>query len=291
MQLDQVQQTDTKSRDLYIDLLKKSLSFELWDEPPVPISRILHRRPPVRRFFLAGLQRLLHRYDYGLVHVIVPGKVQQEEGRIWPGLADTMIGRKRLDNLEACVRQAIENDVPGDLVETGVWRGGACILMRGILAAYGVSDKRIFVADSFQGLPEPDADRYPADRGDDLHTHEILAIGEEQVRANFERYGLLDDQVIFLKGWFEDTLPNAPIDRLCVLRLDGDMYSSTIEALDALYPKLSPGGFCIIDDYGDRSLTGCKQAVDDYRAKHGITEEIVPIDWTGRYWQKHDPTG
>jgi O-methyltransferase len=90
--------------------------------------------------------------------------------------------------------------------------------------------------------------------------------------------------VVFLKGWFKDTLPTAPIERLAVLRLDGDMYSSTIEALTSLYPKLSPGGFCIIDDYG--AIAGCKQAVDDFRREQGITAELQPVDWTGRYWRK-----
>ena len=77
----------------------------------------------------------------------------------------------------------------------------------------------------------------------------MLAVPEEEVKANFRRYGLLDDQVRFLPGWFKDTLQDAPIDRIAVLRLDGDLYESTIQALDALYPRVSPGGFCIIDDY------------------------------------------
>ena len=94
---------------------------------------------------------------------------------------------------------------------------------------------------------------------------------------------MLDDQVIFLEGWFKDTLPNAPIEKLSILRLDGDMYGSTIEALEALYPKLSAGGYCIIDGY---ALSGCKAAVNDYRVKHKIKSNIKEIDWTGIYWKK-----
>jgi len=165
-----------------------------------------------------------------------------------------------------------------------VWRGGACIFMKAILAASGVKDRKVFVADSFQGLPEPDAEKYPLDKGDTHHLFDsVLAVSDAQVRRNFEKYGLWDDSVVFLKGWFKDTLPTAPIKQLAILRLDGDMYSSTIEVLETLYPKLSKGGFCIIDDY---ALAGCRKAVDDYRAKNGITTPIETIDWTGRWWRK-----
>ncbi len=105
----------------------------------------------------------------------------------------------------------------------------------------------------------------------------------EQVQSNFRAYDLLDDQVVFLKGWFKDTLPTAPIEKLAILRLDGDMYESTMDGLNNLYDKLSPGGFCIVDDYG---LPGCKLAIDDYRKEHGITDVMIQVDWTGWYWRK-----
>ena len=108
----------------------------------------------------------------------------------------------------------------------------------------------------------------------------------EHVKENFQRYGLLDEQVRFVKGWFRDTLPHVPIERLAVLRLDGDLYESTIQALDGLYHKLSPGGFVIVDDYGN--VPACRQAVDDFRAHEGITDLIMPIDWGGVYWRRSD---
>ena len=84
---------------------------------------------------------------------------------------------------------------------------------------------------------------YKADKGIKLHLFApMLAVSEAEVRANFQRYGLLDDQVRFLPGWFKDTLHDAPIERIAVLRLDGDLYEATIQALDALYPRLSPPG-------------------------------------------------
>jgi O-methyltransferase len=157
--------------------------------------------------------------------------------------------------------------------------------MRAVLAAYGDETRCVWLADSFAGVPRPDTVNYEADKGIRLdRAASILAVPEAEVRANFERYGLLDDQVRFLPGWFKDTLHDAPIDRIAVLRLDGDLYESTIQALDALYPRLSPGGFCIIDDY--HGFKACRQAVTDYRARHGISAEIVDIDTCGVLWRK-----
>lgn len=209
------------------------------------------------------------------------------EGRDWPSEAETMAGLLRLDNVQQCVVDVLRNRVPGDLVETGVWRGGITILMRAILKAYGDTERTVWAADSFAGLPVPDAERYPADTNADLSTEagfDALAVSVEEVQANFRRYGLLDDQVRFLVGWFRDTLPTAPIEQIAVLRLDGDLYESTIDALNALYPKLSVRGYLIIDDY--YSWLPCQQAVTDFRAAHGLTEPIQAIDWTGAYWRR-----
>lgn len=156
--------------------------------------------------------------------------------------------------------------------------------MRAFLRAYGDTDRTVWVADSFDGLPPPDADAYPAD-ANDLHrtVSRWLAISQDTVERNFRRYGLFDRQVRFLNGWFKDTLPKAPIESLAVLRLDGDMYESTIQALDALYPKLSHGGFVIVDDY---FLKPCAQAIHDFRRAHGITDEILDIDRMASYWRR-----
>lgn len=210
----------------------------------------------------------------------------RSEGLDWPTNAHTMIGLKRLDNIQFCVEDVLTNDVPGDLIETGVWRGGATIFMRAILKVYGVHNRTVWVADSFEGLPPPNTEKYPYDAEDVLYTCNQLAIPVEQVKENFERYGLLDDQVRFLKGWFNQTLPTAPLEKLAVIRLDGDMYESTMDALVSLYPKLSVGGYVIVDDYSNEGTPACRQAVDDYRKLHSITDEIVRVDWTGVYWQR-----
>jgi len=209
-------------------------------------------------------------------------------GRDWPSLAQTMIGSVRLRNLRHLCETAILNDVPGDFIETGVWRGGACIFMRGVLAAYADARRRVFVADSFAGLPPPNPDIYAADAGDAHHTHKQLAISRKDVEENFRRYDLLDEQVVFLEGWFKDTLPVAPIEKLAILRLDGDMYESTIQALDALYHKLSRGGFVIVDDY---FLPPCAQAINEFRAREGITSPLIPIDGIAVWWKvDHAPS-
>jgi len=208
-------------------------------------------------------------------------------GRDWPSLAFSMIGSVRMRNLRNACEAVLSAGVEGDFIETGVWRGGACILMKGILEAYGDNARRVFVADSFAGVPPPDPDNFPADAGDKLHSFSQLKVSRADVEEHFRRYGLLDERVVFLEGWFKDTLPDAPIDRLAVLRLDGDMYESTIQAMEALYHKVSYGGFVIVDDF---SAEPCARAVFDFRQGNGITSPILPIDGTGAYWRvDHKP--
>jgi hypothetical protein len=245
--------------------------------------------------YLGLLKRCLTRtlfpdgaWDWDLVHTRAFDPAVRAEGHDWPTEAETMVGLRRLDNLQDSIVTALGDDVPGDLVETGVWRGGCGILMRAVLEAYGDGGRSVWLADSFQGLPPPAPEEYPQDAGD---THAALTpylgVSMEAVRANFRRYELLDDRVKFLAGWFRDTLPAAPIDRIAVLRLDGDMYESTHLALTHLYPKVSPGGFVIVDDYG--ALPNCRLAVEDFRRAMGIVEPIVPVDWTGVFWRKGSP--
>jgi O-methyltransferase len=195
-----------------------------------------------------------------------------------------MIGMVRSRHLVDCVKRVLLEGVEGDLLEAGVWRGGASILMRGVLEALGDCTRNVWLADSFEGLPKPDPERYPADEGDDLWSFEELAVSVDEVKANFARYGLLDERVRFLKGWFEDTLPVAPVESLALLRVDGDLYSSTTQALNAMYPKLSVGGYCIVDDYG--AVPACREAVEDFRKEQGIDEPIEKIDWTGVAWRR-----
>ncbi len=244
-----------EAQRLYLDLVEKT------------VLGLIYRDDPINSLS-GGVFRLDWRID----------------GKDWPSVAHTMIGAQRTQNLRALCEDVIRRNVAGDFIETGVWSGGACILMRAILRAYGVMDRTVWCADSFEGLPPPDAAAYPQDAGHDFSGLAPLAVSADQVRENFQRYDLLDDQVRFLAGWFKDTLARAPIERLAILRLDGDMYQSTFEALEALYPKLSVGGYVIVDDFG--AVYACRDAVTDYRRQHDIEDEIVRIDWTGAYWQR-----
>jgi O-methyltransferase len=277
--------------EYYLDLMKRSVADFTHIDDPLANYELYHPRPGRARWkewVLSTIQKVLYPYH---IHLVELQNIRTEEraleervlGRVWPVRAHTMIGMKRLDNLRYCVEQVMRDGVPGDLIETGAWRGGACIFMRAILKAHGDTTRTVWVADSFSGLPPPNAADYPADMGDKHFTQDALAVSQQTVERNFANYGLLDEQVRFLKGWFKDTLPDAPIERLAVMRLDGDMYESTIQALEALYPRLSPGGFVIIDDY---MLAPCAKAVGDFRAKLGITDEIHDIDGFGVYWRR-----
>jgi O-methyltransferase len=204
----------------------------------------------------------------------------REFGCGWPESAHSMIGNRRMSNLRMIVQLLLTAGVPGDFIETGVWRGGACIMMRAVLKTFGDLDRRVWVADSFRGLPPP---CLPQDAESGFHLSPQLAIPLEQVQQNFAKYGLLDDQVQFLQGWFSETLPTAPIDKLALLRLDGDMYASTMDGLTHLYDKVSPGGFIIVDDF---AIGSCEQATLDFRESRGIVDPIQPIDGIGVYWCK-----
>ncbi|MEI7861072.1 MAG: CmcI family methyltransferase [Planctomycetota bacterium] len=231
----------------------------------------------------AGDGTLFPNHPHGLIHP-EERRAAREEGRDWPGgEAVTMTGLRRLDRLQACLESVVREEVPGDFVELGVWRGGSCILARAVLRLLADTRRTVWVMDSFRGAPAARPDLFPADAGDPHETFEILRVSLEQVQANFRSFGQLDEQVRFVEGWFADTVPAAAIAAISVLRLDGDSYESTILALDHLYERVSPGGYVIVDDYG--AVTACRQAVDSFREAHGIRAPLRMIDWTGCFWR------
>ena len=248
-------------RGRYLDVVKRALTHMLyrpldvnWHDPGYVEDEELRK----------SVEKELAKPDFNWTDI-------RTEGRDWPWFAQTMVGTKRLDNVQECVERVLADGVPGDLIETGVWRGGVAIFMRALLDAHDDRERVVFAADSFAGLPPPDEAAFPADAGSLLYTAAQLAVSRADVEQNFELYGLLDERVRFLEGWFKDTLPTVRDHTWSVVRLDGDMYESTIEGLTNLYPGLSVGGFLI---------------VDDYRTAQGITEPILSIDWLGAYWRK-----
>jgi hypothetical protein len=285
--------------ELYIDLLKRCLIDSLYLGDPLADYMLYREKPYSARWKKMGLRAvraLLDRYGLRIVEphwvpwmgayaTMDPTEKRKlrERGFGWPLRAHTFLSLDRLDNIQHCVETVLRDDVPGDLIETGVWRGGACILMRALLKANGETTRRVWLADSFAGLPPPNPTAYPADKKGQHHLWTEFVSSRAEVEDIFRRYDLLDEQVGFLEGWFKDTLPNAPIERLAVLRLDGDMYESTIQALESLYDRLSPGGFVIIDDYW---LEPCAKAVTDFRAARAIKDDIIDIDGRGVFWRR-----
>lgn len=271
--------------DRYLDLLKKCLTRSIFFEG----YRVIEPpRGSLKAILWLPIRALLRRKRYQIIQRLPYDPRLREEGLDWPAQAETMVGLRRLENVQQCIRQILREDVPGDLIECGVWRGGVTIFMKACLVAYGDTRNRtVWVADSFQGLPKPNPGAYPEDAGLDLWRWRQLAVSLDEVRANFAKYGLLDHEVRFLKGWFKDTLPSAPIEALALLRIDADLYDSTMDALRWLYPKVSPGGYVIIDDYG--AIPACRKAVEDFRANQGIREKMHMVDWTAVYWRKETP--
>jgi hypothetical protein len=258
---------ETHNRQLYLDLLKRVLGDFIYDlgaaakDEKYPTMTWADTR--------TGRKHTLSTYaDY------------KANGLLFPQQAHTMIGLKRLDNLQFCLEQILAQNTPGDLLEAGVWRGGACIFMRGLLKAYGETQRKIWVADSFVGFQASDL----VNTNIDLEKTNYHSVSQAQVAEHFKAYDLLDEQVVFLPGFLDQSLPKAPIEALALLRLDVDFFNPTHEGLTWLYPRLSPGGFVIIDDY--YAFEGCRQAVNTYRQAHQISEPLIRIDPCAVYWQK-----
>jgi hypothetical protein len=237
-------------RAAYLDLMRDSLIGRLNEDPPLPSSQVEGYKPEYR-----------------------------EQGWDWPSKAPSMIGGLRMENVRSECERVIAENIPGDFVETGVWRGGAAIMMRAVLEAYGIKDRRVFADDSFEGFPA----QSDADTNFKVGGIADFAVSLDEVKQNFSRYGLLDEQVVFLKGLFKETLPQAPIDAIAVLRLDGDLYDSTRDGL-LLYEKLSRGGSLIADDYF--LFEGQRRAIDEFRDAYGIADPIIRIDHFGGFWVK-----
>jgi O-methyltransferase len=274
--------------DLYLELLRGCLTRTLFQEEEVRDVGIGGWRARV----WDGFRRYSRHPELRLVKPTL-ATAEARRARVdgnghYSQNFETSISHDRLKNIQHCITSVLEDEIPGDLVEAGVQRGGAAIFTRAVLAAHGVGDRRVWLADTFTGMPVPNPDSYPADAGyDQLTGHDPNAIGVERVKANFTRYGLLDDSVQFLVGLFKDTLPTAPLGPLAVVRLDSDLYESTIDSITVLYPKLSIGGYLIIDDYNSSMWSkACGQAIRDYRTEHDVTEPMQQADWNAVYWRR-----
>ncbi|HVT35014.1 MAG TPA: TylF/MycF/NovP-related O-methyltransferase [Nevskiaceae bacterium] len=207
------------------------------------------------------------------------------------GSAVSMQPKVRLDNIRDCVKQVLADNVAGDFMETGVWRGGGCIYARAALDVYGGGERTVWVCDSFEGMPKPDAEKHPGEAKffdspmmQDMYNR--LEATLPDVTRNFEAFQLLSDKVKFVKGWFKDTMPTVPVQQLAILRLDGDYYDSTMDVLKHMYGKVSPGGYVIVDDYGETGWANCRGATDDFRRDQNISAPLIKVDSKCWYWRK-----
>lgn len=264
----------SRLRAAYLDLLKLSL-VDLAGARTLSVSRSGDSRTSGSRVFsreLTGDELTL-----------------RIRGADWPFSGLSMVGLPRLDDLQGCVESVVADNVPGDLIEAGAWRGGASILMRATLDSLGEDDRSVYVADSFQGLPSPDPEAFPEDRDLDLSQVDFLSVPLEEVKGYFARLGL-ERGVEFVPGFFADTLPTLTDRSWSVVRLDGDTYESTWLALESLYPRLSSGGYLIVDDY--QLIDECRDAVDEFRREHGIADAIEKVDWNAVRWRRtSEPDG
>jgi O-methyltransferase len=263
--------------DQYLGLLQSALTASLYPESSWLLLHPSGRLGAIKNSVLKAFSGR----GFAVVKLRPFDQKARESGEDWPLFGYSMIGKQRLANIRYCLETVHREGIPGDFVECGVWRGGASIFAKGVLNCLGDRTRKVWLCDSFEGMPvQRDEDK--ADPA--LAENSYLAVSLEQVRENFLRFGLLDERVEFIKGWFSETLPTAPVERISVLRLDGDYYSSTIDALNGLYDKVSSGGFVIADDYN--SFQSCKQAIADFREAKKINTEIVPIDKQGIYFRK-----
>jgi O-methyltransferase len=207
---------------------------------------------------------------------------KRRDGQDWPVTAETMVGLTRLNQLHAALDYVVQKSIPGDLLEAGVWRGGAGIFMAAYLEVYGLQDRTVYLADSFEGLPPPSWS-YQADATSRLHKFAYLAVGKEEVVRNFRKYDVSLDRVEFLEGFFGDSLPSADVKNLALLRMDGDMYESTFDILVNLYHKVSEGGIVIVDDW---KIPQAQKAVRDFLGEAGKDVDFQAIDDTAVFFYK-----
>jgi len=274
------------ARNRYVWLLKRALVNLIYPEHELRLEYLENPpfKPPAgsRQVFLRDIGRIRPDLLEELIDAKTDGRIRND---FVTRFSHTMVGLARLDNLERCAETVFRENIPGDFLEAGVCQGGAAVFMRGLQVAFGEAHRATWAADSFRGLPQPSAEADIAVGADFSETRQPwLSFDGEAVTENFRRYGLLDENVFLLPGWFSESLTHSPVERLAILRIDADLYQSTRDVLESLYDRVSVGGFVIVDDYG--AFAPCKKAVDEFREVRGLREPLNRIDRTGVYWKK-----
>jgi O-methyltransferase len=239
--------------------------------------------------FIVGKALVMLRtfFNVGMLVVLHPSKRSLKLARLILCVKPTysMVTSKNLISLYNLVQKVDALDLPGDIVECGVWNGGSSALM-GVAHRDGKTSKRqraIWLFDSFRGLPPPSEKDGAVEQ---QYYFEGLNKGAmDNVKKVFERLNVALDDVHIVPGWFNQTLPNAMINDVAILHIDADWYDSVKTVLDALYHRVVPGGFVILDDYG--YWEGCERALNDYFAEHAIKNVVLQrADRIGAFFQK-----
>jgi len=270
-------------RERYLELLRRALVNLIYPEHELQIELLEAGRPPTDRSTRDRVLRDIRYREAGTLAGLLAAK---HNGDVWRGkpwrFSHTMVGMRRLEHLQWCAERVFEEGVAGDFLEAGVCQGGASIFLRALQVAHGQSHRRTWLADSFEGLPVPS---HEADLDYDFSESRQpwLAFSRAAVEDNFRTYDLLSDEVVFLPGWFRDTLADAPVPSLAILRVDADLYESTRDVLVSLYDRVTPGGFVVIDDY--EAFAPCRRAVQEFRQARGITAPLHHIDRMAAYWR------
>jgi hypothetical protein len=239
-------------RDEYIRLLKMAVSGVLFDE--------------------LGQCDLKHSHD--CTKSAPFDMALRKKGNDWPIAGHTMVGLMRLDNVQSLLEDVITNQIPGDFMELGVWRGGVCIFARAVMNALHARQRNVHVFDAFEKLPG-----YTT-------AVDYLAVSEDQVRHNFEKYNLKEG-VYFHKGLFKDTVPGFSKNftgQIAVLRVDGNFYDSYQDAMYYLYDKVPVGGYVIFDDV--MSHVAVMDFWKDFKREQNVPENLTPIDDHSAYFKK-----
>ena len=226
----------------------------------------------------------------------LPVEATTEDARIIDSVSSfTMTSRERLWSLIQAVRYVENQGLQGDFVECGVWRGGSVMTMAHVLLQGGDGQRTLWLYDTYAGMTEPTDIDVAADTGAsarDILASTPVADGDNvwcvaslaDVRANVGSTGYPMDRLRFVEGPVEQTLLDRVPDSIALLRLDTDWYESTRVSLEVLYPRLVPGGVCILDDYGH--WQGARAAVDEFFSSNALRPLMIPIDFSGRIFIK-----
>jgi hypothetical protein len=201
-----------------------------------------------------------------------------------------MTSLERMFALYSATNYVLDNNIPGDFVECGVWRGGSSMMIALVLKQKNITDRKIYLYDTYEGMSEPtenDKDMKGQSAKVQLEATEekensVWCLADlDDVKNNMKRTSINENQLVYVKGKVEETIPaTIPSGNISLLRLDTDWYESTKHELLHLYPKLSQNGVMIIDDYGH--WQGCRKAIDDYFTQNNIKNILNRVDYTGR---------